>query len=105
MADKKEDKKPTIPPYLPKPKPAVKKENEDAEFSVESLCQATAGLSVGQGSSRECPTSPFGCPMSPRWEIWLRVRVKPNKDCLIRTGIVNLILPFLRIFIFLLAEA
>ena len=87
MADKKEDKKPTIPPYLPKPKPKVKKENVEPEFSIDKLCQETAGMSIRLENSKECPTSPFGCPMSPKWEIWLKVRVKPNKDCLIRTGI------------------
>ena len=67
---------------LPKPKPEPQdKENESEEFSVENLCSRTAGLSV-----TECPSSPFGCPMSPRWEIWLKVKVKPNKDCLVRTG-------------------
>ena len=82
MADK-QDKKPP----LPKPKATVKKEaNDEEDFTIENLCERTAGLSVIRERSRECSSSPFGCPMSPKWEIWLKVKVKANKDCLIRTG-------------------
>ena len=87
MSDKDKERKPHIPPYLPKPKVEVKKERtEDEDISLDNLCQQTAGLSFSRERGRECPSSPFGCPMSPRWEVWLKVRVKPNKDCLIRTG-------------------
>ena len=85
--DKGKEKRPPIPPYIPKPKPKPPvKEEPDDEFSIDKLCQKTEGLSVIRENSKECPSSPFGCPMSPKWEVWLRVRVKPNKDCLIRTG-------------------
>ena len=69
------------------PKPTVKKEpEENNEFSVENLCSRTANLAVRDEPGQECPSSPFGCPMSPRWELWLEVRIRPNRDCLIRTG-------------------
>ena len=80
-------KKPTKSGKSGLPKPSVKKEPEgEDEFSVESLCSQTAVLTVRDESNRECPSSPFGCPMSPRWELWLNVRIRPNRDCLIRTG-------------------
>ena len=80
-------KKPTKPGNSKLPKPTVKEEPEsDEEFSVENLCTHTAVLSVREDSNQECPSSPFGCPMSPKWELWLTVKIRPNKDCMIRTG-------------------
>ena len=84
MSDNQERKRASS---IPKPKSEVKKENTDQDFTVENLCTRTANLSVA-----ECSSSPFGCPMSPRWEIWLKVKVKPSKDCLIRTGTLHLLL-------------
>ena len=69
------------------------RESDIADFVLEDLSRSTANLRVGDSRTTGLDpewvdSTPFGCPMGRKWEIWLSCRVKPRKETLVRGGTV-----------------